>query len=40
MTNLTIEQSTSAVENVNAAVIEKLYALALNSNVQDSNNIF
>lgn len=40
MTNLTIEQSTSAVENVNAAVIEKLYALALNSNVQDSNNTF
>ena len=34
MTNLTIEQNTSAVENVNSAVIDKLYTLSQDQNIQ------
>lgn len=40
MTSLIIEQSTSATENVNSVIIERLYALALTSTVQDQNNTF
>lgn len=38
MTNLTIQQSTSSVENVSAQLIDKLYKLALTSKVEDSSN--
>lgn len=38
MTNLTIQQSTSSVENVSAQLIDKLYRLALTSKVEDSSN--
>ena len=34
MTNLTIEQNTSAVENVNSAVIDKLYTLSQDQDIQ------
>ena len=40
MTSLNIEQSTSSTENVNSVIIEKLYALALTSKVQDQNSDF
>ena len=38
MTNLSIEQSTSSVENVTSQILEKLYQLAITSKVQNSNN--
>ena len=38
MTNLTIQQSTSSVENVSAQLIDKLYRLALTSKVEDPSN--
>lgn len=40
MTSLNIEQSTSSTETVNSVIIEKLYALALTSKVQDQNSDF
>lgn len=38
MTNINIQQSTSAIENVSSKLIDKLYKLALNSKVADPVN--
>ena len=38
MNNLIIEQNTTSIETVTSEVIEKLYNLAITSNVADENN--
>ena len=40
MNNLIIEQNTTSIETVTSEVIEKLYNLAITSNVADENNNF